>query len=77
MNIKKEEITFDDGTVVTLRQPLVKDMKNVAKVGSEAEVEMTLIANLTETSPSELENWTMLDYGKVQEKLRDFLPNGL
>lgn len=77
MSIKKQTIKFDDGTEVTLRQPLVRDMKAVANEKNQSDIEMKLISNLTETAPSEMENWTMLDYGKVAKVLGDFLPDNL
>ena len=68
------EIKLNDGTVVKMREPKVKDAKIAqASGGNEQEQEITLIGNLTGLSPNEIDELTLKDYGKLADGLKDFL----
>lgn len=65
-----------DGTevkTVSLRRPKVRDLIAAAKGnrGNE-ERELSLIANLAEMSPQDLEELDVKDYAKAQKTLSDF-----
>lgn len=54
---------------LTLRAPLVRDIRNASKLAPEdnEERELILFAALAEVSPAELEGLTYKDYGRLQE----------
>lgn len=56
-----------------MRRPIVADMMQMERMkGNDAEKELKLLANLCQCAPSELEQLTVSDYGKLQEKLKAF-----
>lgn len=65
-----------DGTKVkalTMREPTVADQLAASEVkGSNAQQEITLIANLCEITPDDVKKLTLRDYRKVQEAFAGF-----
>ena len=57
---------------VTMRPPLVKDMRAVAHISTQEEKEIALIANLTGLSVEEIDNLTLKEYLRLQEALVGF-----
>lgn len=69
-------ITIDGAVInrIRLRRPLVRDRLIAEKAsGSEVEKEIRLLANLCEIAPDHIEKLDLKDYGKLQERLIDFL----
>ena len=58
---------------LTMREPKVKDMKNVAHIADDFEREITLLSNLCEVTPQEIEDLSMADFSKLDKALQDFL----
>lgn len=70
-----KKIKLSDGKIIEMREPKVKDMKIAQSNNkSDQEQEITLISNLTGIAPDEIDEFTLKDYGKLQEGLKDFLP---
>jgi len=67
------EIKLNDGRVIKMRKPKVRDMRMVADVENEIEKEMKLISNLTNLTFEELDDMDLDDYKKLQKALMDFL----
>jgi hypothetical protein len=68
-----KEIVLSDGRKVTMREPLVRDMRAVESFASPSEKEISLISNLTGLLIEELDSLTLKEYGKLQDRLKDFL----
>ena len=69
-------VTVDGGQVVSvqMRNPLARDSRDAQRGGgSQAEIEMRLLANLCEVSPMVVEVLDMSDYLKLQRQFEDFL----
>jgi len=59
---------------LTMRRPKVRDMLSSDKLGgSDAEKEIRIFANLSEVSPSVVEELDMVDYQSLQETYQGFL----
>jgi hypothetical protein len=59
---------------IILRRPKVRDMlASDKKVGSDADKEIALFANLAELSPDEIASLDMADYKQLQDAYKDFL----
>ena len=58
---------------ITMREPTVRDQLDVQAVkGSEAHREVTLMANLCDIAPAQVEAMTMRNYRRLQEALEVF-----
>lgn len=69
----KATILLTDGSTITMREPTVKDLRAANKSSKSSEdVELSLLANLTELSPAELDALTLRNYGRVQEAFKLF-----
>jgi len=68
-----EEVKLNDGRVIKVRKPKVRDMRIVAEVKNEIEREMKLISNLTNLTFEELDELDLDDYKKFQKVLEGFL----
>lgn len=69
----KATIMLTDGNTVVMREPTVKDLRAANKSSKASEeVELSLIANLTELSPAEIDALTLKNYGRVQEAFKLF-----
>ena len=68
-----KEIKLSNGQVVKMREPKVKDMRLLKDIKDEEEKELRLIGNLCELTLDELEEFSLGDYKKLQDGLRDFL----
>lgn len=63
--------TYD---VLTLRRPKVRDRLAVERLKkTDAEKEITMIANLAEVTVDVIEELDLADYAKIQEVLQNFL----
>lgn len=62
-----------DEIVKNMREPLVRDLRSLKTTASEEEKEISLISNLSGLSESELDELTLKEYGKLQERLKGFL----
>jgi hypothetical protein len=66
-----------NGTVyekINIRRPKVRDRLAVERIKkTDAEKEITMIANLAEVTVEVIEELDLADYGKVQEVLQGFL----
>ena len=67
------EIKLNDGRVIKMRKPKVRDMRIVANEENEIEKEMKLISNLTNLTFEELDEMEIDDYQKLQKALMNFL----
>lgn len=68
-------IEVDGATVkeITLRRPTVKDMRVARVTGKDdATQEITLIANLAQLTPDQVESLDMADFVKLQTVLKGF-----
>lgn len=61
-------ITLLNGRQIAMREPTVEDQLAVAK-GSDAEREISLVANLCDLSPSEVKSLSLRNYRRVQAAL--------
>ena len=69
----KATILLTDGSTIVMREPTVKDLRTANKSSKSSEdVELTLLGNLTERSPAELDELTLKNYGRVQEAFKLF-----
>jgi hypothetical protein len=60
-------------TELTLRRPLVRDMRIAAKAsGTEADQEAILFTNLCVVSPEVIDSLDFVDYGKLSSALQNF-----
>lgn len=57
---------------VTLREPSLEDQLASQKIGTNADAEVALIANLAELAPEELRGVKMRDFLRLQEALGFF-----
>ncbi len=57
---------------VTMRPPLVKDMRAVAHIETQEEKEIALIANLTGLDEGDIDDLTLKEYMKLQKALVGF-----
>jgi hypothetical protein len=61
-------------SVVTMREPLVRDQLAAAKTkGDEAEREVSFFANLCEIDASALQSLTVRDYARLQAAFGNFI----
>lgn len=67
------EIKLNDGTIIKMRKPKVRDMRIVGDIDNEVEKEMKLIGNLTNMTFDEIDEMDLDDYKKLQKALTDFL----
>lgn len=69
----KATITLTNGDKITMREPTVKDLRAANRSSkSSEEVELSLIANLCEVAPPELDALTLRNYARVQEAFKLF-----
>ena len=68
-----KEIKLNDGRVIKMRKPKVRDMRSVSDFKDDVEREIHLVSNLTGLTIEELDNLDLDDYRKLQEALQDFL----
>ncbi|WP_108062721.1 phage tail assembly protein [Poseidonibacter lekithochrous] len=69
----KDKFVLSDGTEVKMRKPKARDVrKSQTETKNEAEVEITLIADLTGLTKEEIDNLDMDDYEVYQRKLATF-----
>jgi len=69
-------ITIENNTYekLSLRRPKVRDRLAVERLKkTDAEKEITMIANLAEVTVEVIEELDLADYGKIQEVLQSFL----
>lgn len=59
--------------VITLRSPLVRDMRAVSNIKDDTEREIALVCNLSGLSSDEVDNLQLSDYVKIQNAVADFL----
>ena len=57
----------------TMREPKVRDMKIVSHIADDFTKEITLLSNLCEVKPDEIEDLSMADFAKLDKALQDFL----
>lgn len=57
---------------VTMREPVVRDVKAVGHITNPSEKEVAIISNLTGLSIDEIDNLTMKDYNPLMLGLQDF-----
>lgn len=67
------KILLSDKTEVTLREPLVKDLRTVSNITNLEEKEIALIALLTGLNDTVIDEWPLIDYQKVSKALASFL----
>ena len=67
------EIKLNNGKIIKIRSPKVRDLKAVSHINDEIEKEENLIANLTGLSIEEIDEMDLSDYKKLQEALMGFL----
>jgi hypothetical protein len=61
-------------SVVTMREPLVRDQRAVGKSsGSDEEKELALMSNLCELTPDDIDSLPLRDYKRLQAALMDFI----
>lgn len=68
-------IKIDGATVneIVLRRPTVKDMRVARNSGkNDADQEVTLIANLAQIAPDDVDSLDIADFVKVQKALQGF-----
>jgi Phage tail assembly chaperone proteins, E, or 41 or 14 len=58
---------------VKIRRPKVRDIRSIKKSQEPIESEVTLLSNLCEMTPEEIESLDMEDYGQLQSALQVFL----
>ena len=63
------KVVLSTGEVVEGRRSKVKDMKLVQDIVNEIERETTLMGNLTQKTPEEIDELDMDDYRKLQQAL--------
>lgn len=63
------KVVLNTGEVVEGRRSKVKDMKLVQDIVNEIERETTLMGNLTQKTPEEIDELDMDDYRKLQQAL--------
>jgi hypothetical protein len=68
-----KEIKLNNGKVIKMRTPKVRDMRAVGDINNEVEKEMKLIGNLTNMTFEELDEMELNEYKKLQEALMGFL----
>lgn len=74
-NDKKEKvpglrnIKLSTGVVLKARTPKVKDMKLIKDIENDIDRETTLIGNLCQLSPEEVDELDMEDYALLQKEL--------
>jgi hypothetical protein len=71
-----QAITIENNTYekLSLRRPKVRDRLAVERLKkTDAEKEITMIANLAEVTVEVIEELDLADYGKIQEVLQSFL----
>lgn len=57
---------------VEMREPKVRDLRLVANIENQAEMEIKLIGNLTGLTESEIDDLSLKDYAKLTEQLALF-----
>lgn len=67
------EIKLNNGTVVKMRRPKVKDTLAVADISNVGEQEVALIANLTMQTVEDISELYLDDYALLQNELKRFL----
>ena len=68
-----KEIKLSNGKTIKMREPKVRDMKIINNIKNEFEKELTLIVNLTEMTPNEVDELSLKDFNKIDEALKSFL----
>ena len=68
-----KKIKLSDAKEMQMREPKVRDMKNVSHITNDFEKEITLISNLCQKTPNEIEELSMSDFAKLDKALQDFL----
>lgn len=63
------KVVLSTGEVIEGRRAKVKDMKLVNHIKDEMDKETTLIGNLTQKTPEEIDDLDIGDYGKLQQAL--------
>lgn len=65
-----------DGTetsVLRMREPKVRDQLTVDHIQGDAMKEITLLANLCDVAPDNIQDLSMRDYAKVQKAYQGFI----
>jgi len=70
-----KEIVLSDGTKVTMREPLVRDMRATNKISNLEDREFKMISNLTGTEEDKLDVMLYSDYQKLSKAFQSFLPS--
>lgn len=71
---KAVTINGEEVAHIEMREPTVRDQLVASKMkGSDAEKEITMIANLCDLSPDQLHSLPLREYRKVQQTFMDFL----
>jgi len=68
-----KEIQLENGDIVKMREPKVRDMKLVSHIENDFDREIALIVNLTAKTPDEIDEMSMKDFNKLDEELKSFL----
>jgi len=68
-----EKIKLNNGQIIKMRKPKVRDMRIVGEIENEVEKEIKLISNLTNMTTDELDDMDLDDYKKLQKVLASFL----
>lgn len=68
-----KKITLSNGDVITMRTPIVKDMRMVSTIKDQFEQDIRMFCNLTEMTPDEIENLPLKDFNALQKAFSDFL----
>lgn len=68
----KKEFNIN-GKKITMRVPLVRDLKAVGNISNAIDQEIVLIANLTGLHKDEIEELEAKDYMLLQKELKGFL----
>ncbi|CCO22229.1 phage tail assembly protein [Maridesulfovibrio hydrothermalis] len=68
-----KKITLSDGKVVTMRVPIVKDMRIVSAIKDQFEQDARMFCNLTGMTPEEIDALSLKDYYTLQKEFSDFL----
>ncbi|WP_044418714.1 phage tail assembly protein [Halarcobacter anaerophilus] len=62
-----------NGKDVEVREPKVRDLRAVSQYQSEEDKEVHLISNITGLTTDEIDDLSIKEYRKLQEKLQGFL----
>jgi hypothetical protein len=67
------KVKLSDGKEISVREPLVRDIRAVKDYKEPEEKEIRLMSNLTNMTIGELDDLTFKDYSLLQKELQGFL----